>query len=295
MPDLEDFRDADQRGRRAASRLEPRLAGAWRPALEAQALTAADNLERYAIDLAPRTAAASWRVPDRDEVLDRIRSQLELRDATADVRADVIRAQMGDVLQVFGLSFDLRNPLIEGVLAQLGRKIVNITESYRAAIMSAIDRAWEAGESIPDTAARIRAEAPGMSGFRATRIARTELIGAVNGGSYVGAKMTGVAAVKQWVATLDSRTRGDHVHAAGQTARIDQGFNVGGVTMLYPGDPSAPAREVVHCRCTMVYPNDLAGMPGVPSSDDILAAASDPAVQARDQRNLQRARASNRR
>lgn len=54
---------------------------------------------------------------------------------------------------------------------------------------------------------------------------------------------------KQWVAVLDERTRDTHWAASGQSVELAGNFLVGGVEMEFPGDPKAPAREVVNCRC----------------------------------------------
>lgn len=95
---------------------------------------------------------------------------------------------------------------------------------------------------------------------RADAIARTETMGAYNGGSYDGAVALGSAgpAEKVWYAALDARTRLSHSGAHAQVVPLQGSFVVGGVSMDRPHDPGAPAREVVHCRCRMqfLYPGD---------------------------------------
>lgn len=82
-------------------------------------------------------------------------------------------------------------------------------------------------------------------------IARTETVMTVNFGSLAGYKTEGVMQ-KQWLATLDDRTRESHADADMQVVGIDEAFTVNGSRMDYPGDPSAPADEVCNCRCTMM-------------------------------------------
>jgi hypothetical protein len=55
--------------------------------------------------------------------------------------------------------------------------------------------------------------------------------------------------VKRWLATEDQRTRPDHREADGQTVPFGGMFVVGGYLMSHPHDPTAPAKEVVNCRC----------------------------------------------
>lgn len=61
---------------------------------------------------------------------------------------------------------------------------------------------------------------------------------------------------KTWLASADERTRPDHADADGQTVRLDEQFVVGGVAMDAPGDPAAPADEVVGCRCTLTFTDE---------------------------------------
>jgi len=88
-----------------------------------------------------------------------------------------------------------------------------------------------------------------MDKARATTIARTETTGAMNFGSYATYKTEGVGK-KEWVATMDDRTRDDHIDADGQVVGIDDPFDVGGDQLMYPGDPGGDPGEVVNCRCT---------------------------------------------
>lgn len=62
----------------------------------------------------------------------------------------------------------------------------------------------------------------------AETIARTEVIGASNGGTLEAWKQSGVVETKRWLAALDSRTRSDHVAAHGQEVALDANFIVGG-------------------------------------------------------------------
>lgn len=57
---------------------------------------------------------------------------------------------------------------------------------------------------------------------------------------------------KQWIATMDSRTRASHLAAHGQTVGVGEDFVVDGERLAHPGDPGASASQVVNCRCRVV-------------------------------------------
>ncbi len=85
---------------------------------------------------------------------------------------------------------------------------------------------------------------------RAQRIARTEIAAGMNGGNLAVYRANNIEG-KEWIATLDTLTRDSHVEANGQVVATASPFNVGGVSMDMPGDPFAPAAEIVNCRCTV--------------------------------------------
>lgn len=110
------------------------------------------------------------------------------------------------------------------------------------------------GESIKHLADRLQKNIPNMNRDSAIRAARTAVTGAQNAGrleSYRAAREMGIDLQKQWMATLDHRTRHDHAAADGQTVADDKPFMVGGYELMYPGDPSGPGHEIYNCRCTM--------------------------------------------
>ena len=94
-----------------------------------------------------------------------------------------------------------------------------------------------------------------LSDVRSYLIARTETGASVNFGQMATYQATGIEK-KEWISTLDDRTRETHIIMDGKVANIDETFEVenieGGVdNMLYPSDPNGSAGNVCNCRCVV--------------------------------------------
>lgn len=95
--------------------------------------------------------------------------------------------------------------------------------------------------------------------FRAETIARTEGLRAIHEGSEEAlqqAVSNGDVQVAQlvrtWHSAHDKRVRAWHAVMDGQEAALGETFESGdGNELKYPGDPDAPASEVVSCRCVV--------------------------------------------
>lgn len=124
----------------------------------------------------------------------------------------------------------------------------------RQKLNSAITQGVLQGDSIPDISKRLQSVTD-MDRRAAIRNARTMTTSAENGGrqdSYTRAESMGIKMKKQWMATLDSHTRDTHKALDGQMVPINEPFEAGGYSIMYPGDPDADPAMVYNCRCTMV-------------------------------------------
>lgn len=247
---------------------------AMREAIEAHEDTARAGLERI-IRRYVRAAAASfergraltaaapadlpeWRMPLAVDLLDEDTMQAEL-DARAKKLSD---AAAGDtsrsVSAALGISFEQSNRLLHGVIAsQSGSRITTAPEDLVRTMMTSLQKSYDDGDSIPRAARALRKAGYTHAKSYAERIARTELIGAVNAASLAQVQGATTIPYKLWMATNDNRTRPHHREADGQTVPIDSTFSVGGFRLEYPGDPNGPGEEVILCRCTMGYTDDL--------------------------------------
>ena len=113
------------------------------------------------------------------------------------------------------------------------------------------------GLSLSQISKEINRRAPAIGRKRAATIARTETH---NAASYANHQYhstveqeLGMTMMKRWVATGDARTRSAHSLANGLTVAMDEPFKIGGAEMQYAGDPAGGARNVINCRCVMVY------------------------------------------
>lgn len=171
----------------------------------------------------------------------------------------------GAVASKYGNIFDVTNPLTAKVFAQTGSQIQGIAETTQADVMRIIRESYEQGLSIPDTAKAIRSGMKESSMARAVLIARTELAGAVNGGSLAATRIveqaTGDSYVKTWLTAPGAKfpRHEDYDGLDEQTVAMDEAFDVGGSPLQFPGDPDGPPEEVCNCRCTLVYVDSSGG------------------------------------
>lgn len=108
------------------------------------------------------------------------------------------------------------------------------------------------GKSIPNIAKDLQTRIPDMNKASAIRTARTAVTGAQNAGrmdSYVAAEKMGIKVRKEWLATIDGRTRHSHAMLDGKVVDKDKKFGNG---CMFPGDPNGPPWEVYNCRCTLI-------------------------------------------
>lgn len=105
------------------------------------------------------------------------------------------------------------------------------------------------------TAKEIAKELARKNKTAALRNARTMTTGAENAGredSYKRAVDMGVKMKQMWVATLDERTRHEHRLLDGQIREVGKPFEVGGLKIDFPGQPTADPHLVYNCRCGLI-------------------------------------------
>lgn len=138
-----------------------------------------------------------------------------------------------------------KRALKRGIDLAYGKK--QITKSVTSSILQ--------GKSIKGMADDLQRRIPSMNRDSAIRTARTAVTSAENAGrmdSYAAAKKMGIKLKREWVATLDNRTRHAHAMLDGQRADIGKPFKVDGEEIMFPGDTSAPGYLVYNCRCTLI-------------------------------------------
>lgn len=183
-------------------------------------------------------------------------------DSLRSARLEVPLSYMGVNPQLVRTAAEYTADLITGLASDARQRI---TREIRLAALG--------GTSTQDLIDRIGRSltSPSVFGTVATRaemIARTEVSRVRSmayaeqaqeaAGRYPGMKKMWVHSTQAPGATAFQtyRARPKHVAIANETAAnpipIDQPFDLGDVTAMYPHDPALPARHVVGCRCRMV-------------------------------------------
>lgn len=153
------------------------------------------------------------------------------------------------------------DPWTSRYLNEAGNRMSNTPDEVYALIVREVERGITEGRSLDrvrdDIQAVLTSTGTPYWSNRAMTVARTETIGAVNAGVFRGAELEAeqrgdVAPFKQWISTEDTRTRPTHQAADRQRTLLREPFVVGGARLLFPGDPTGPAAEVINCRCSLL-------------------------------------------
>lgn len=180
----------------------------------------------------------------------RMKLRPALSELVKDVGTQVLRDDLG-----LRLAFDIKLPeVVRFIERRAQRFAVEVNETTWNKLKKSLSEGIDAGEGIDTLSERVTTVMQDRIRSTPEVIARTEVIGASNGGSLLAYKQSGVVQKKTWLAALDERTRESHLaaHAMYQKNPIglDEEFRVGNGAGIAPGQIGLP-EEDIQCRCTM--------------------------------------------
>lgn len=226
------------------ARLDQRYVGKVYKALRVQYSSFTDDLKNYG------QAIALQRLPVMDErmgeVIMTIHKEAGVYQAgktLRDLRKEKMRVKRG-----FGYNEEwVRDIQNYFRMHLLNKAVLPISETTKKRILEVLNKGTEEGWGV-DRMVREIQYLPDIR-RRARMIVRTETVRAANYGTFLGADKYEYEVAKEWVAINDTRTRKTHRHADESKREIDQRFSNG---CLFPGDPTAPAKETINCRCKVL-------------------------------------------
>lgn len=167
----------------------------------------------------------------------------------------------GGLAADLGVKMDLESPTVLDAVARRALDLAKLVTDVSAAdLEAAVTAGLAQGMGTREVAALISETVYGdnMTASRATRIARTESVGALNEGEFVAAYTTGVIQSKEWLSQGDERVRdtdeASHVALDGTRVAMSEPFvGVAGAQLMYPGDRDGGPAETINCRCTLLF------------------------------------------
>ena len=139
----------------------------------------------------------------------------------------------------------------EGLFSKLAYQNLGKSPAIRRRLQNELAQATILGESQSQLIKRIRT-VTGQAQWQAKRVAQTERTRVQSQARWDAgneAMALGVKVVNEWSARMVN-TRDTHAELDGKVAL--QGEYFPGSPLRYPGDPTAPAREVINCHCVLI-------------------------------------------
>lgn len=169
----------------------------------------------------------------------------------------LLKMSVGLTQQQFAALLAYRQALTDMSLSALSPQLRDQDADER------VRRAIADGTLLPDAAifALLETYRNNQLNFRATRIAQTETTQTVHSGIeavLAAAVFAGVLLAENimrvWNTRRDGRVRRTHIPMHGQRRPVNTPFTSGGgVSLRFPGDPSAIIDEIANCRCYLRF------------------------------------------
>lgn len=208
------------------------------PRIEAEIRRALDDLERGANDTLSAAAARSWQA-GIDLIEKPIEAGLALGDGPRVVLASILP------------TVDTR-PLLAMRTFMTGR-IANITSVLADRINTELGLVLIGAQTSSQAVGKVAEIMRLNARTRAVTIVRTELGRAFSVAGqqrYSQARQILPGLKKQWRRSGKLHSRPDHDLADGQVREVEEPFRVGGVDLMFPRDPKAPAKHTINCGCS---------------------------------------------
>ncbi|MBK6742517.1 MAG: hypothetical protein IPG66_05870 [Hydrogenophilales bacterium] len=211
------------------------------------------------------TEYQAWYLPQLQAEIDRVTALLGNQSASvltgaADEAWSLGQAFVTEPLAAGGLSLVGRIPLLDprqllAMRSFMVDRIKDVSAVAASAIKSELGMVVIGARPISDAIGNVQKHLGGASRTRATTIVRTEVsrvFGVAANERIQQAVADGVEMDKVWRRSGKLHPRVSHALADGQRVAYDQPFLVGGVAIMYPHDPAAPASHTINCGCVMI-------------------------------------------
>jgi len=171
---------------------------------------------------------------------------------------DLVREFGEDALDELGLNlaFDVAQPRVARFIEQRAQRFAEeVNQTTWDELRNSLSQALDAGEGLVKIIERVEAVMAERIRSSGETIARTEVVGASNGGALEAYRQSGSVQKKTWLSALEpGRTRESHVEAhmryQANPIRLDEDFEVGAGRGPHPGAIGLP-EEDINCLCTM--------------------------------------------
>lgn len=237
---------------RVGEELEQRFAGKFRSILEDQKQLILSKIPNKVFKITPQQAKQFHDLIDVDFWIN------ETIGKMTPAVASTIEEQSRLAFQLLGQSGVLiatHEEVAKYLKKRTFRFSTEITKTTNAKYQTLLSKAVEDGDSIVTMRKSIQGLFNDMKGYRAERIARSEVIRATTFADDTAWQDSGVVEAKEWLAFIDERTDDECIALDGKTISLgknyfDRGDTFGNMVLDYEDLPGPPLHS--NCRCTLV-------------------------------------------
>ena len=188
-----------------------------------------------------------------DFLFDLAKFTVSFRDAMGKQQKSALDKAGQQLLQELGSDDPFKMPPSEVVeyLRKRENKMQDVSQSIWDRIEATIEEGLENGDTTEQLSGRVKGAFNELGDAEARRVAQTETGAAYGAGRHQAMRQANVP-FKTWLTSGNSNVRQAHADANGQTVPIDEPFIVDGEELMYPGDDSGSAGNVINCHCVSV-------------------------------------------